>query len=195
MSSSPSPATAGERAPARRAARSRGEGLLIPVLQFGMRSSWRASKEMKSAAKEMRRQPTEAECALWEILRTFRAEGFPFRRQVPMGRFVLDFYCPAASLAVEANGGIHDIDSVARRDFERQQILKDAYQVDVLYLSNERILKESQAVRQLIAESLQNKSIRHGQVEDEDVASPSPATAGEGCPKGGVRAYPDRGEG
>ena len=58
-------------------------------------------------AREQRRQPTRAEDRLWQALRG-NALGVRFRRQHPVGDFVLDFYCEKRRLAVEIDGPIHD---------------------------------------------------------------------------------------
>ena len=55
----------------------------------------------------MRREPTEAERKLWHLLRDRRFSGFKFRRQVQVGRYIVDFICPAKRLIVEADGGQH----------------------------------------------------------------------------------------
>ena len=52
-------------------------------------------------AREQRREPTQSEQRLWQHLRR-HGLGLPFRRQHPIGDFVLDFYCAPARLAVEA---------------------------------------------------------------------------------------------
>jgi very-short-patch-repair endonuclease len=57
-------------------------------------------------AREQRREPTRAEHALWALLRGGRL-GRRFRRQHPLGVFVLDFYCDEARLAVEVDGPTH----------------------------------------------------------------------------------------
>lgn len=55
----------------------------------------------------MRREQTEAERKLWHLLRDRRFSGFKFRRQVQIGRYIVDFVCPAKRLIVEADGGQH----------------------------------------------------------------------------------------
>ncbi|HEY3397747.1 MAG TPA: DUF559 domain-containing protein [Armatimonadota bacterium] len=65
-----------------------------------------ASREKVLFAREQRRQPTQMEARLWQRLRGERL-GFRFRRQHPVGDFVLDFYCPEAKLAVELDGPHH----------------------------------------------------------------------------------------
>jgi very-short-patch-repair endonuclease len=59
-------------------------------------------------ARRMRRSPTSAEAALWALLRSRGLEGLKFRRQVPLGRYVVDFVCLKSKIVVEADGGIHD---------------------------------------------------------------------------------------
>jgi len=66
------------------------------------------TQELQERARELRREMTEAEQVLWKALRGRRMAGLRFRRQHPVGRFILDFYCPAAKLCVEVDGGVHD---------------------------------------------------------------------------------------
>jgi len=68
-------------------------------------------------AKDMRKAPTEAETALWRLLRNRRFSGFKFRRQVPLGNYIADFVCFEARLVVEADGSQHaECTRDARRD-------------------------------------------------------------------------------
>jgi very-short-patch-repair endonuclease len=68
-------------------------------------------------AKSMRREPTAAEARLWSMLRNRGLGGAKFRRQVPIGPFIVDFVCHDAMLIVEADGGQHaGSASDARRD-------------------------------------------------------------------------------
>jgi very-short-patch-repair endonuclease len=63
--------------------------------------------ELLARAKEMRREPTAQEEALWEKLRAKRLAGWKFRHQSPIGPFVPDFCCPAARLIIELDGSQH----------------------------------------------------------------------------------------
>ena len=58
-------------------------------------------------ARALRQCQTDAEKALWNMLRNRRLGGFKFRRQVPIGPFIADFYCAVVKLVVEADGGQH----------------------------------------------------------------------------------------
>ncbi len=58
-------------------------------------------------AKQLRKRPTEAETKLWNRLRRKQLDGLRFRRQAPIGPYIVDFFCPTAKLVVELDGGQH----------------------------------------------------------------------------------------
>ena len=62
---------------------------------------------MKSLARKLRHQSTEAERMLWKYLRAHRMAGCKFRRQVVIEPYIVDFVCIEARLIVEADGGQH----------------------------------------------------------------------------------------
>jgi very-short-patch-repair endonuclease len=70
-------------------------------------------------AKVLRRSMTRPEVHLWEHLRDQRLAGLRFRRQHPVGSYVLDFYCVAARLCVEVDGAAHGFAAQAERDEQR----------------------------------------------------------------------------
>jgi very-short-patch-repair endonuclease len=59
-------------------------------------------------ARELRVFSTDAERRLWSALRSRRLQNYKFRRQHPLGRFILDFACVEHRLVIEADGGQHD---------------------------------------------------------------------------------------
>ena len=67
----------------------------------------RAPDFIRNRARQMRQEMTWPERSLWALLRRQRT-GLRFRRQHPMGPFILDFYCPSAKLAIEVDGAGHD---------------------------------------------------------------------------------------
>ncbi|MCI0673590.1 MAG: endonuclease domain-containing protein, partial [Myxococcaceae bacterium] len=75
------------------------------------------------AARDLRAHLTNAEHALWACIRRKQLRGFRFRRQHPVAQYVLDFYCPAARLAVEVDGGQHGTDGGRARDAARAAFL------------------------------------------------------------------------
>lgn len=70
-------------------------------------------------AKAMRRAMTPPEAQLWANLRAGRLEGWKFKRQQPVGPYILDFYCAAARLAVEIDGLGHAHPGQAAHDGRR----------------------------------------------------------------------------
>jgi very-short-patch-repair endonuclease len=59
-------------------------------------------------AKHLRRNMTDVEKKLWSALRDRRFEHFKFRRQVPVGRYIVDFVCQERSVIVELDGSQHE---------------------------------------------------------------------------------------
>ncbi len=72
--------------------------------------------ELLGHARTMRKEPTDAEKALWHILRDKRFSGHKFRRQLPIGDYIADFVCLPARLIVEADGSQH---AESARDVKR----------------------------------------------------------------------------
>ena len=70
-------------------------------------------------AKAFRREMTPPEARLWQWLRAGRMRGLKFRRQHPVGPYILDFYCADAKLAVEVDGAVHDGAEQASHDRRR----------------------------------------------------------------------------
>jgi len=77
---------------------------------------------MLEIARKLRREETSSEAILWQALRNRQLDNRKFRRQQPVGAFVLDFYCADERLAVEVDGPIHDHQQEA--DTKRQEILE-----------------------------------------------------------------------
>ena len=94
-------------------------------------------------ARELRREMTKQERHLWyDFLREYPVR---FYRQRPVDRYILDFYCPAAKLAVELDGGQHFESEGQAHDETRTQYL-NALGIEVLRFTNTQIQKEFEAV-------------------------------------------------
>ena len=84
----------------------------------------------RAAAKKLRANATPQERTLWRALKELPIEGTHFRRQAPIGPYVVDFFSPAKRLIIELDGGHHNDDAVAERDSERQVWLEqEGYRV------------------------------------------------------------------
>jgi len=66
--------------------------------------------------RNLRKQQTEAEKKLWSIVRNRQIGGIKFRRQFSIGRYIVDFYCPAYLVGIEADGDQHCEDKVSKSD-------------------------------------------------------------------------------
>jgi very-short-patch-repair endonuclease len=101
----------------------------------------------------MRHGPTAAERILWFALRDRRLCGLKFRRQVPFGPHIADFYCAEARLVVECDGGGHD----PARDAARDDAMRRAG-LTVLRFPNPDILHNLTGVLTVIAERAKGPS-------------------------------------
>ncbi len=99
---------------------------------------------MRSRARELRANATVPERILWGLLRDRRFAGVKFRRQHPVGPYVVDFYCPSHVLVVELDGRSHDDRGIA--DHERQRFLEDVVRLRITRVTNDDILRDRESV-------------------------------------------------
>ncbi len=105
------------------------------------------------AARDLRQQMTDAEQCLWQCLRGKQLDGFHFRKQHPIARFVLDFYCPAVRLAIEIDGAQHNTAPERASDEERTRWL-NARGIRVLRFWNHEVLQDLPGVLQRVWDAL-----------------------------------------
>lgn len=120
-------------------------------------SRGRHTPEKRAASRRMRREMTPAEAALWQRLRAGRLDGFHFRRQQIIDGFIADFYCYAARLVIEVDGGVHD----EQRDYDaaRDRIIA-ARGLRVLRLTNEQVLRDLPATLHAIRDAAQCRDVQ-----------------------------------
>ena len=109
----------------------------------GVQPKGKLWEQLRTGAREMRNNPTEAEEHLWQHIRKRKIAGFKFRRQHSIQRFIVDFYCAEAQLVIEVDGEIHD--SQREYDAVRQEILEDLG-MRVLRFRNEDVLEHTARV-------------------------------------------------
>ncbi|MBN9122733.1 MAG: endonuclease domain-containing protein [Planctomycetes bacterium] len=107
---------------------------------------------LRRFAREMRKEPTSAEKALWKLLRNRRLAGFKFRRQVPFGPYILDNYCVRARLVVEIDGDSHATPEGQENDRKRDAFLA-TNGILVLRFWNGTVRNERDAVLDCIADT------------------------------------------
>jgi very-short-patch-repair endonuclease len=106
-------------------------------------------------SRALRMKATTAEEILWAALRGRRLSGAKFRRQHPIGPFVVDFFCVEAQLAVEADGASHF--PTPPREQERDGLLA-ARGIRVLRFSNDEILIDPERVLRMIEEHVRART-------------------------------------
>jgi len=95
-------------------------------------------RRIRDFAKEMRREPTEAEARMWKLLRDRRLARFKFRRQVPCENYILDFVCFDQRLIIEVDGSQHES---SQRDAKRDATLTAAGFQIARYWNNDVLQK------------------------------------------------------
>jgi very-short-patch-repair endonuclease len=85
------------------------------MLQYG--------RHLKKYSRGLRKEMTEAERVLWSRIRGKQLKGLQVYRQKPIGRFVVDFYCPKAKLVIELDGGQHYTKELQAKDKTRDRYM------------------------------------------------------------------------
>ena len=104
-------------------------------------------------ARKLRRSMTSAERMLWHELRDRRLCGAKFKRQRPIGNYIVDFVCDEAKLIIEIDGGQHGFDATKADDFVRTRWL-EARGFRVIRFWNPDVLENIEGVLNAISEEL-----------------------------------------
>jgi very-short-patch-repair endonuclease len=108
-------------------------------------------------ARALRKKQTWAEKTMWSWLRDRRFSSYKFRRNHPCGIYYLDFYCMAASLSIELDGGHHGHPGQQAHDVERTKFLT-SMGIKELRFWNGQLQREKQLVRDVIFNTLQERA-------------------------------------
>ena len=128
---------------------------------------WTLTDKSRVRARELRRNLTDAERIIWYGVRAHRLNGVGFRRQAPIGPYIVDFVSHAAKLIVEIDGGQHFENEQEKRDARRTRFL-EAKGYRVLRFSNLDVTRNRNGVLERIAEAAQAAA----------PSPPSPASGG-----------------
>ena len=106
------------------------------------------NQRIRNFAKGMRSEPTEAEAAMWRLLRDRRLDHVKFRRQVPFQNFVLDFVCFEKRLIVEIDGSQH---AESIRDAGRDaKLAAEGFQI-ARYWNNDVLRRRTAVLEDILA--------------------------------------------
>jgi len=111
-------------------------------------SRHRSSPITKARARELRKAQTPVERRLWWRLRKLQLDGLHFRRQYPIGRFIVDFYCDRHRLIIELDGPSHD--EQVEYDKERTAWLK-AHGYRIIRFTNKQVRNNLEGVLEAIS--------------------------------------------
>ncbi|MFQ3168752.1 MAG: very-short-patch-repair endonuclease [Limisphaerales bacterium] len=131
------------------------------------------SPTQTARAKALRQNKTWAENEVWSWLRAKRFSEFKFRRQHPVGHYVLDFFCNEAKLAIELDGSGHGYPERQKQDQLRDDWLEERG-IEVLRIWNSRIRTDKEMVRRMIWDALTRRMPKNSQ------QTPSPSGRGQG---------------
>jgi very-short-patch-repair endonuclease len=116
-----------------------------------------ATDKAYKKARKFRRELSLPEKVLWVRL---RGTEIRFRRQHPIGPYVLDFYCPVASLAIEVDGAAHDFGDRPRRDDVRIEWLR-SQGIDVLRIPAKDVLADPDEIADAVIRLCSREPLHH----------------------------------
>jgi very-short-patch-repair endonuclease len=108
---------------------------------------------VRGKRRSLRKRMPPAEVALWQVLRNKQANGYKFRRQYSVDRYILDFYCPFAKLAIEIDGDSHFNETAIKADKIRQKTIEDMG-IEFLRFTNHDIHENLEGVFEALLKNL-----------------------------------------
>lgn len=88
-------------------------------------------------ARKLRKNQTPQECIMWNLLRNQQFKGLKFRRQYPIGDYIVDFVCKEIKLIIEIDGGQHNSEEGLVYDLERTKFLEEKGYKVIRFWNNE----------------------------------------------------------
>ena len=108
-----------------------------------------AKRNIIKNCRRLRKDQTDAEKVMWICLRSRQMSGVKFRRQYPVGKYILDFYAYSHKLAIELDGGQHYEDEGKKRDLGRTRYL-NSEGIKVLRFPNNEVLVNMDGIYEVI---------------------------------------------
>lgn len=104
--------------------------------------NWKSEKEKR---RKLRNNMPQPELILWYYLKNKQLKGYKFRRQVSIGKYVVDFYCPKLKLAIELDGDSHYYPEAKKHDYKRDEWIK-RFGINFIRFTNRDIIENKDAV-------------------------------------------------
>jgi very-short-patch-repair endonuclease len=104
-------------------------------------------------AKQLRERMTQAEILIWDKLKNKQFRGYKFRRQHPLHKFIVDFYCHELKLIIEIDGKYHDSEEQKKKDLNRTELLKFQGLSEIRF-TNEEVINNIGSVLKKLEEQI-----------------------------------------
>ncbi len=130
---------------------------------------------VKSQRRDLRSNQTFTEKRLWQALRRRNIEGVLFRRQFSVEHFILDFYAPEITLAIEVDGISHASEEARQYDTWRQELV-ERYGISFLRIADRDVMDRFERVVEQVAERVREEKKKAGERElaDSDASETPP---------------------
>jgi very-short-patch-repair endonuclease len=132
-------------------------GIILKAMIYKSRFSLTSTKTTR--ARTLRRNMTIAEKRLWSHLRNSQLQNLAFRRQHPVGPYVLDFYCPEIQLGIELDGGQHGFESGLVADKKRTQWLEQQG-INIIRFWNNEVLQNIEGALYVLGLEIEERQKR-----------------------------------
>ncbi|WP_436515163.1 histidinol dehydrogenase [Ekhidna sp. To15] len=147
--------------------------LLTPPLEGagGRKDNHHYNKKLKNKARKLRNDSTIAEATLWKYVLKASSLGYPFRRQRPIGQYIVDFVSLPLKLVIEVDGITHSYEDVVAKDETKQKTLEDLG-FTLIRIPDDAILSNVDRVRNYLLEEIKNLPLtpsKGGDKNEEDV--------------------------
>lgn len=117
---------------------------------------WKYLPELRNLARINRKIPTSAEKKMWTQFLSKRVNGYKFLRQKPIGRFIVDFYCPKLLFVIELDGPVHH--KRKYNDLERDIVLGNLG-IYILRFSNNMIENKFEMVKEKVSGLIERRKV------------------------------------
>jgi very-short-patch-repair endonuclease len=104
-------------------------------------------------AKQLRERMTQAELLMWDALKNKQYKGYKFRRQHPIHKFIVDFYCHELKLIIEIDGKYHDSEEQKNKDLDRTELLRFQGLREIRF-TNEEVINNIGSVLKKVEEQI-----------------------------------------
>jgi very-short-patch-repair endonuclease len=131
------------------------------------------TEPIRRFARGMRHEPTRSEGRIWAWLRARRFSRWKFRRQHPIGRYIVDFYSAELKLAIELDGAHHAAEWMIDHESARTAALRQEG-IEVVRIANEQLIRDPQSVNEFITVAIDRRAteIPQGCVRNGDPSGP-----------------------